>query len=133
MPRDPSSLQYLPRSNLSFRAYTFKNLTPCPCILRTNSVLVVMKVSLNLYKNLFQLQRRCWQETTGVWSWGGTEKTKGRNPFLKCIWLVCQKEEEKVVLLTSLHVHVLIKNKERMMHKIISKSAVWFSRFNSLS
>ena len=61
------------------------------------------------------------------------KRQKVENPFLKCIWLVCQKEEEKVVLLTSLHVHVLIKNKERMMQKIISKSAVWFSRFNSLS
>lgn len=59
------------------------------------------------------------------------KRQKVENLFLKHIWLVCQKEEEKVVLLTSLHVHVLIKNKERMMHKIISKSAVWFSRFNS--
>ena len=61
------------------------------------------------------------------------KRQKVENLFLKHIWLVCRKEEEEVVLLTSLHVHVLIKNKERMMHKIISESAVWFSRFNSLS
>ena len=61
------------------------------------------------------------------------KRQKVENLFLKHIWLVYHKEEEKVILLTSLHVHVLIKNEERMMHKIISKSAVWFSRFNSLS
>ena len=54
------------------------------------------------------------------------KRQKVENPFLKCIWLVCQKEEERVVLLTSLHVHVLIKNKERMTYKIISQCCLVF-------
>lgn len=49
------------------------------------------------------------------------KRQKVENLSLKRIWLVCQKEEEKVVLFTSLHVHVLIKNKERMIHEIISQ------------
>lgn len=61
------------------------------------------------------------------------KRQKVENSFLKCLWLLCHKEEEKVVLLTSLHVHVLIQNKERMMHKIISESTVWLFSFNSLS
>ena len=61
------------------------------------------------------------------------KRQKVENSFLKHLWLLRHKEEEKVVLLTSLHVHVLVKNKERKMHKIISKSAVWFFHFNSLS
>ena len=59
------------------------------------------------------------------------KRQKVENLFLKHMWLVCHKEEEKVVLLTSLHVHLLIKSKERMTHKIISESAVWFFSFNS--
>ena len=49
------------------------------------------------------------------------KRQKVENSFLKHLWLLRHKEEEKVVLLTSLHVHVLIKNKERMMHEIISQ------------